>query len=337
MLDKFRYLFSNRPILLGYSMTEKCNSRCEQCMYWRKKPDIKNELTLEEIKRIFKDLYDFGIRYISLSGGEPLLRPDIIEAAEAISDIGIRVWITTNGILLNEDRIKEFARIKKLGFIVSFDTLDRERYQKIRGVDKLNTVLKNISLIKKHIGIVRLTTVVSSLNYDEVDNIIDFCKKNGYYVSFQPYNEDYIKLINKSKRLRFKKNRKVISDIFYRLVKRKDKCLYGNSFIYKKAGDYVLGKPLGKCAAGYDSLSLEYDGKLYPCIGKLKPILDLRKDSSNLRKRYVLDEKEIMRCYENTPCFRMCTRALRITRKNKWRVILEVLLHGGFWKYKRAV
>jgi len=318
-------------------MTELCNSKCEQCTYWKKKPDIENELTTEEIKRIFRDLYDFGIRYISLSGGEPLLRKDIVEVTRYISELGIRVWMTSNAICLDEDMVREFAKMKRVGFIVSLDTLDRKKYKKIRGVDRLDDVLKNIRLIKKHFGIVRLTNVVSSLNYKEVDNIIRFCEEKGYYISFQPYNEDYLKLINKSEKLRFKKRREIIADVFYRLAQRKEKCLYGNSFIYRGAGDYVIGNPLGRCAAGCDSLSLDYDGRLYPCVGNLKPILDLKKDSSNLRKRYVLNKEEITRCYENTPCFRMCTRALRITRQNKWRVILEVLMRSGFKKYLRAV
>lgn len=89
------------PTQIGnFAVTYRCNSKCQNCNLWQKKPE--NELTLSEIdeffsvnRGIFKD-----VKSIQLTGGEPFLRSDLPEIAGIVSKNipGCMVWIPTNGL-----------------------------------------------------------------------------------------------------------------------------------------------------------------------------------------------------------------------------------------------
>ena len=130
------------------SITDRCNLRCRYCIpegvecvpRWK-------ILSLEEIKAIAICAAGLGIRYIKVTGGEPLVRRDccrLIEGLKAIPGIE-RVTITTNGVLL-ERYLYELVRAGIDGINISLDTLDREMYRDITGSDNLDRVL---DVIKK--------------------------------------------------------------------------------------------------------------------------------------------------------------------------------------------
>lgn len=84
-LARLGVLPAPRPITLTFSVTNMCQSRCKTCQIWRIYPDhlqdVKNELSLEEIERVFASMGH--VYFFNLSGGEPFLRPDIAKIVEA--------------------------------------------------------------------------------------------------------------------------------------------------------------------------------------------------------------------------------------------------------------
>ena len=100
-----------------FFVTNKCNSKCKHCFYWRNLNSNKNELTLEEIDKITKN--SGKIQVLLLSGGEPFLRKDLFEIISLfIKNAGVKVIsIPTNAILTKEIKeqterlIKNFAKV----------------------------------------------------------------------------------------------------------------------------------------------------------------------------------------------------------------------------------
>lgn len=174
--DKFE-----RPIIsLRISITNRCNVRCFYCHHDGIIPES-YEMTPDEIFRVAKVAADIGVQKIRLSGGEPLIREDIIEIVEKIASIGFKdIALTTNGTLLEEYAHKlKAAGLNRVN--VSFDTLNPETY---RFITKRDYIQKAKEGIKKasEAGLypVKVNMVVmKGINHHEIWDMFQFCKENN--------------------------------------------------------------------------------------------------------------------------------------------------------------
>ncbi|MFN3966634.1 MAG: GTP 3',8-cyclase MoaA [Endomicrobiia bacterium] len=163
---------------LRISVTDRCNLRCIYCM-----PDsgiISNRheeiLTYEEILKIVQGAVLWGINKIRITGGEPLVRKNIVYLIGALAKIeGINdLSLTTNGVLL-EEYCEDLKKIGLKRINISLDTLNRQKYKIITGTDALNKVYKGIKKVLQ-IGLnpVKINVVVMrGINDDE---IVEFAK-----------------------------------------------------------------------------------------------------------------------------------------------------------------
>ncbi len=186
------YLFDaygRRVTYLRISVTDFCNLRC---IYCKRRSDLffnGNERILEAdaIIKIATVASSLGIEKIRITGGEPLIRKDILEIVRGISSIdGIRdLSLTTNGVFLYE-----LAHdLKKAGLMrinVSLDTLRRSRFQKISGCALFEKVLDGLREAKRAgIEPVKLNVVVmKGLNDDEIEDFVDFSISEGVIIRF---------------------------------------------------------------------------------------------------------------------------------------------------------
>lgn len=181
---------SKKPPSLRIAVTEKCNLNCSYCPECGDSYSLTGKsIDLEKFKVIVKCAYDNGIRFFSITGGEPLLVPQITFAlAEYIKSLGNDIGylrLNTNGVFI-KNHIKE---IKKAGFDkvkVSIDSFSTESYRAISGSDlikNLELAIAGIDEVKKFTE-VRLHVVVGKHNIGEVDNIIRRCMKSGIDVKF---------------------------------------------------------------------------------------------------------------------------------------------------------
>lgn len=181
-----------KPNYLRLSVTDRCNLKCLYCRPSKRVKQLKQEelLSFEEISRIVSLAVEWGIRKVRITGGEPLVRNNIIELVGMLSDIeGIRdLPITTNGV-----RLAEFAPLlKKAGVSrvnVSLDTLDCKKFARITGQDNLDQVLTGIKAAKEAgLEPVKINVVVlKGINEDEVLDFVDFARENDLIVRFIEY------------------------------------------------------------------------------------------------------------------------------------------------------
>lgn len=161
----YSYLFYSWLILKGekakiqwltWEITDACNSRCQLCSIWKTKtsPDI---LTLEEIKKVFRDPILKHLEVILLTGGEPVLRDDLIDIILFIHQIlpKVRFTLSTNGILPDKVLKVVSSAIEKgvtIDVGISLDGVG-EHHDKVRGVagnfEKVDYLIKELKKIKE--------------------------------------------------------------------------------------------------------------------------------------------------------------------------------------------
>ncbi|MGE5354084.1 MAG: GTP 3',8-cyclase MoaA [Acidobacteriota bacterium] len=187
---------------LRISLTDRCNFNCIYCnpqIEAAEKLDKKEILTFGELLRLIRIFTtEFGIRKIRFTGGEPMVRNDIIKFFEALSPIqkqtGFEFAITTNGTLLegNLHALKN-AGLNRVN--VSLDSLRPEVFKYITGSDKLNQVIRNIlSLEEEGFKNIKINTVViRDINDAEAADFIEFFKHRDItvrFIEFMPFQNN---------------------------------------------------------------------------------------------------------------------------------------------------
>ena len=182
--------FARRISYLRLSVTDRCDLRCAYCMPERQTFLPKAEvLTLEELHKLALGFIARGITKLRLTGGEPLVRRDMIELVEALgrklgADDGNgrleELTLTTNAT-----RLAEFAeRIARAGvrrINVSLDTLDRAGFARLARRDSLPQVLEGIAAAKAAGLAVKLNTVaLKGLNEHELPDLIAWAHGQGF-------------------------------------------------------------------------------------------------------------------------------------------------------------
>ena len=177
---------------LRLSVTDHCNLSCFYCRPSEAVRHLKGEefLSFEEISHLVSLAVDWGIRKVRITGGEPLLRNNIVELIRMLSRIeGIGdLPITTNGV-----KLEEFAPLLKEAGVshvnVSLDSLDKKRFTRITGQDNLGQVLRGIKVAKKAgLEPIKINVVIlKGINEVEILDFIDFALENSLIVRFIEY------------------------------------------------------------------------------------------------------------------------------------------------------
>ena len=93
-----------KPLYVKMKVFYGCNLKCEMCNHWRetREPPVSSE----RLEEIIRELGGLGTKKVHISGGEPMLRPQIPEFVELASSLGIKVTMTTNGTLVDKAKAK---------------------------------------------------------------------------------------------------------------------------------------------------------------------------------------------------------------------------------------
>ncbi len=193
MIDRF-----GREInYLRISLTDRCNLRCIYCMPEagiNKKIPHDEILSLEEIYELIKIFVELGIDKIRFTGGEPLVRKNMIELIRKTSKLeGVKdISLTTNGQLLKEmaQPLKD-AGLNRVN--ISLDTLDPEKFKTITRGGDLNRVLEAIDeAIRVGLTPVKINTVlIGGFNENEISNLIHLTKRgiDVRFIELMPIGE----------------------------------------------------------------------------------------------------------------------------------------------------
>jgi MoaA/NifB/PqqE/SkfB family radical SAM enzyme len=123
------------PLVL-FAPTARCNSRCVSCDWWRS--DGRSDLALDEVRAVADTLAAFGTRVVVFTGGEPLVRADVMELADVFRARGLRLQLLTSGLALERHAADIARRFENV--TISLDGHTPALYREIRGVDGLPAI-----------------------------------------------------------------------------------------------------------------------------------------------------------------------------------------------------
>ncbi|NTV22783.1 MAG: radical SAM protein [Nanoarchaeota archaeon] len=280
------------PLNVSLSVTDRCNSRCKTCNVWKRKA-YETELSTWEWEQI---LMNIGHPYwISISGGEPMMRPDIADILLLVEKIvhPKKLSIATNG-LLPETTLHVIERLlaSRAGQTIvnlSIDEVD-EKYTSVRGIDGFEKVKKTLYLLKgiqsKKL-IVGVNIVLSRHNEERLPYIYErvmeldpdsvICevaqeKKAIYAPACSPKRESVIaavtKLLGSDSQKKKARLIRSLRDRYYRLVLNQ-----------------LDGKKID-CFAGIASCIISPHGKVLNCSVRADCMGDLREDGYDFRKTW---------------------------------------------------
>jgi len=192
----------NRPIRdLRVSLTDRCNFRCFYCLPHGEPPIAPKEqmLSYEEIDYVFEIFVSLGIEKLRLTGGEPMLRRDIetiIQKLSRLKSSGLRdLALTTNGYYL-PDRALGLKQAGLDRVTISLDSLKRDVFKRMTGVDVLDKVLAGIDAARKAgLEPIKINAViVRGHNEDEVADFAAFAREYDVkmrFIEFMPLDSGH--------------------------------------------------------------------------------------------------------------------------------------------------
>ncbi len=302
-IKPFANLLNGHPLMAVFEINLTCNSQCSYC-------DLplnqgKYELSRDEIKKIFSDLYKTGLRYILLQGGEPTLRKDLPEVLEDLHKIGYDLTLITNGTRIKPVLI-ECAKNISVSISISLDTLDRDRYQRIRGADQLNMVLSSIERLRDYPHAKYITCIVSELNRDDVLDVVRFSRLHGFIPVVGAYHWDIERYGKIDKELQYQKQ--VAANVFQEVLQSN---LVPRGYFRRYLRDnidWLNDRPLRSCDAGRYSISIDASGNVAPCLALRHAGNLLESSLPEILDNF--DKQAIKSCSDKSSCNMMCSRII---------------------------
>lgn len=263
------------PLSVCVSITNKCNSRCIYCEVWKNK-NVKDP-TFEQLVAAFHQLQDLGVKVLTITGGEPLLREDLKDIIKTAQSLSFRIQVITNGSL--PDRLKEIVETNIDVIAVSIDTLENDMYQKLRQISFDNIKRSLDYIISLPSDVSTIFCVICVITPYNIKDVPSFVKKLADYskgrlsinlqpVHMPPHTWRSLKMEGDENFLKVE-DRDIYNCINKIIELKSEGYPLNNSVTYlKRLPDFIIsGKIPDKfsCLAGYAGVSIGPMLSLYPC------------------------------------------------------------------------
>lgn len=267
------------PIYVQFAVSNKCNLRCSMCKALDSRKH-ERELNLPEIEKIADILKQLNAAILILTGGEPLMRADLADIIKLFTSRGIEVRLQTNGILVNEEKVKGLISAGLREVTISLDSLEPQKYDEITGVEgSWQRIIKGIALFSQYLpkkgNISGINTVVSKRNIEEVSKIIEFVSKIGFYSSLIPVHlsdnqdEEFIVRRN-SPSFKFTPEDSGVIDRVYKTIigmKRKGFRIYNSYRFLSESIEFLKNNRVSwHCRSPFLYFSISPGGNFLPCV-----------------------------------------------------------------------
>jgi radical SAM protein with 4Fe4S-binding SPASM domain len=277
------------PISVHLDITYRCNERCVHCYLDH---DDHGEMTTVEIKDILTQLADAGVFFLTLSGGEVLMRRDFFEIVEHARHLLFNVKVKTNGVMIRE---REARRLRELGVeqvqisVYSHRPEIHDAITKLPG--SLKRTVKAIRFLKSQGLKVTIANVLMSANLYDNAGVIALARELGVMYTVDPTitpkmdgDTSILNLRIQGAELREQvfRNQELVGDVeqFCAPPAVRDGAIDGAVFNNRIMDDEIMeGLP---CSAGHTACYITPYGDVFPCVQFPLP-------SGNLRKQKFLD------------------------------------------------
>jgi cyclic pyranopterin phosphate synthase len=235
-------------------------------------------MTPEEIQKIVDLAASFGVTRVKLTGGEPLIRRDILDIVRKVRDTPRikEVSMTTNGVLLGTYakplREAGLARVN-----VSLDTLKPERFARITGLDSLEDVISGTKeATKQGLHPVKVNMVLlKALNQDETADMIAFAKENGLILQIIELESPSEDTLSKEYHVDLGEVERILKNTADKVTVRR--MHHRRKYHLQNGGEVEIVKPMHNTefCQYCNRMRVTSDGKLKPCLFRNDNLVDL--------------------------------------------------------------
>ena len=256
----------HHPEIVSWNITSSCNLHCAHC-YLDAGATKTNELSTEECYRVIDQMAELGTEMVILTGGEPMLRTDLLAIIGHAREKGIMPVMGSNGTLIDEDVAASLKEAGLQGVGISLDSIQPKKHDSFRGLSGCwETAVKGMNACLKQGLPVIIQTTLTPWNYGEIPALIDFAQNQGatafnlYYlvctgrgekltdVSPQQYEESLASLVD--------------AQALHLSMMIRAKCA---PQIARISAQHGLPQAGGGCPAGVSYLRIGPEGQVTPC------------------------------------------------------------------------
>jgi heme d1 biosynthesis radical SAM protein NirJ len=177
------------PVVI-WNLIRRCNLTCKHCYSISADKDFQGELNTQEVYDTMQDLRNFGVPVLILSGGEPLLRPDIYEIAKRAKQLGFYVGLSSNGTLIDESNIQKIADIGFDYVGISLDGIRETHDTFRRKVGAFDASLHGVRLCREAGIKIGVRFTLTQDNAHDLPGLLELVDKEGidkFYLSHLNY------------------------------------------------------------------------------------------------------------------------------------------------------
>ena len=280
---------------VSFEITHACNLHCKHC-YSNAGRKRENELSLKEIKAVITQLFYTGVLNVMITGGEPLLHPELFDVIHYIRSMPMSCILFTNGTLITKDVVKRLKALGVLSVNISLDGACAGTHDTFRGLPgSFEKTVAAIKMLKKAGIPVRCNISIHKNNMDELIDLITLVNQlhvDNYYM----WPISYSGRIKKSDSL-------VAPEDFIKVLKNLKKYEESKKDIKK---EFPYNPEMKNCGVGTTELAVRSDGTVVPCppfpddlsLGNIreKTLAEIWNDSPLLRKLRSINAYEHSQC-----------------------------------------
>ncbi len=177
------------PVVI-WNLVRRCNLTCKHCYSISADKDFPGELDTEQVFTVMDDLKQFKVPVLILSGGEPLMRPDIFDISHRAKDMGFYVGLSSNGTLITEDNIQQIADVGYDYVGISIDGIKQTHDYFRRREGAFDEAMHGIKLCKQHGIKVGLRFTLTQDNAAELPQVLELLNQHDidkFYLSHLNY------------------------------------------------------------------------------------------------------------------------------------------------------
>jgi MoaA/NifB/PqqE/SkfB family radical SAM enzyme len=264
-LGKYAWLrLRNRPVLLNFEVTMRCNARCGFCDYWKTPAEAKAG-ELDDFAAIARR---FSPMLVTFTGGEPTLRKDLEDIVASVRQ-AVRytyVQMITHGAMLTLDRATSLWAAGVDQFNISLDYLDA-RHDQARGIPGLTKKILDLvpNMRAAGIGSVRFNTVIKNDNLDQILPIVERAALLGGGVNFSLYTD--FKNGNDRFLLGEAQQRELEAVVCELLAYKKQRrgVITNSDYYLEQIPRYVRGEMTEPCRSGSTTIHIDPQGMVRRC------------------------------------------------------------------------
>jgi MoaA/NifB/PqqE/SkfB family radical SAM enzyme len=264
-------IVGKKPFQVLVQLTNKCNMRCSFCDFWPNVAPRSEELSVSDYKRLSRELKELGTFLVSIEGGEPLVRPDLVPIVEALSEHHVTA-LFTNGWLLTRELARSLFDAGLVHANVSIDYPDAERHDRKRGLDgafaRAWTAVDHFRFAAPRGGKqTHVMSVVMDDNWRDLPQLFEMsaARSVGHQLTLLSVNGYRRKSTDEGP------DRLPPPEAGRALVEWHAKFQHIRMFreYFSRSFDWLDGRAMPECAAGVQSFNVDHVGAVSACIERI--------------------------------------------------------------------